>query len=86
MLEWRKDGVLFDNSTDRVIESDVQENDNTYSSTITFSPLNTTDGGNYECIGIVDPETSNDNNISSSNNGSLSVTVNGNETPLILLL
>ena len=81
--DWRKDGVPFDNSTDRVIESSVQQNGNTYSSTITFSPLNTTDEGNYECIGTVNPETSNDNIISSSNHGSLSLTVNGNETSLI---
>ena len=82
-LDWRKDGVPFDNSTDRVIESSVQQNGNTFSSTITFSPLNTTDEGNYECIGIVNPETSDDNIIGSSNNGSLSLTVNGNETSLM---
>ena len=78
-LEWRKDGVLFDNSTDRVFETSVMEDGNTYSSTILFSPVNTTDGGYYECIGIVNPEMENDNIISNSNNGSLSLTIDGKE-------
>ena len=78
-LEWRKDGVLFDNSTDRVFETSVMEDGNTYSSTISFSPVNTTDGGYYECIGIVNPEMENDNIISNSNNGSLSLTIDGKE-------
>ncbi len=78
-LEWRKGGLLFDNSTDRVFETSIMEVVNTYNSTILFSPINTTDGGNYECIGIVNPEIENDNIISGSNNGSLSLTIDGKE-------
>ena len=76
VLEWRKDGVIFDNSTDRVIEGSVVVTGNTYSSTISFSPLNTTDNGTYECIATVD-NAAVLNIIGSTNNGSLSVIVNG---------
>ncbi len=78
-LEWRKGGLLFDNSTDRVFETSIMEVVNTYNSTILFSPINTTDGGNYECIGIVNPKIENDNIISGSMTGSLSLTIDGKE-------
>ena len=72
-IEWRKDGVAFYNSTESVIANVVENN------AITFSPLNTTDSGTYECTGTVDTDIMNDNIISSTNNGQLSVTVQGNE-------
>ena len=77
--------MAFDNSTNRVI-ANVEENGNTYSSTITFSPLNTTDSGTYECTGTVDTDILNDNIISSTNNGQLSVVVQGNEKEIIIFL
>ncbi len=77
-IEWMRDGMAFDNSTIRVIAS-VVENGNTYSTTITFSPINTTDSGTYECNGTVDTDIMNANIISSTNNGKLPVTVQGNE-------
>ena len=75
VLEWRKDGVIFDNSTDRVIEGSVVVTGNTYSSTISFFPLNTTDNGTYECIATVDTAVL--SIISSTNSESLPVIVNG---------
>ena len=84
-IEWMRDAVAIDNSTNRVI-ANVVENGNTYSSTITFSPLNTTDSGTYECTGTVDTDIMNDNIISSTNNGQLSVTVQGNEKEIIIIV
>ena len=84
-IEWMRDGMALDNSTNRVIAS-VVENGNTYFSTITFSPINTTDSGTYECTGTVDTDIMNDNIISSTNNGQLSVTVQGNEKEIIFIL
>ncbi len=77
-IEWMRDGMAFDNSTNGVI-ANVVENGNTYSSTITFSPINTTDSGSYECTGTVDTDIMNDNIFSTINNGQLSVAVQGNE-------
>ena len=76
-LEWRQDGVTFDNSSDRVIEGAVQQYGNTHSSTITFSPLNTTDTGTYECVGTISNKVEDDYIINSTNTGSLSLTVEG---------
>ena len=81
-IEWMRDGVTFDNSTNRVI-ANIVESGNTYSSTITFSLLNTTDSGTYECTGTVDTDIMNDNIISSTNNEQLSATVEGNEKEII---
>ena len=64
-LDWMRDGSVFDNSTDRVSQSITVQSDSTYTSTITFSPLNTTDAGTYECIGTVDPI---ENNLLSNKN------------------
>ena len=76
-LEWMKDGSPFDNSTDRVFESPLNVNGNTYSSTIRFTPLNTTDGGDYQCIGTVRTKEVEKNILSSTNNGSFSFSVEG---------
>ena len=76
-LEWIKDGSPFENSTDRVIESPLNVNGNTYSSTIRFSPLNTTDGGDYQCIGTVRSEEVEENILSSTSTGELRILVEG---------
>ena len=68
--------MIFDNSTDGVIEGSVCGYWK-YSSTISFSPLNTTDNGTYECIATVDNTAAVLSIIGSTNTGSLSVIVNG---------
>ena len=84
-LEWVKDGSLFDNSTDCVFESSLNVNGNTYSSTIRFSPLNTTDGGDYQCIGTVRTEEVEENILSSINTGSFSFSVEGTYVSYIII-
>ena len=85
-LEWIKNGYPFDNSTDRVIESPLNVSGNTYSSTIIFSPLNTTDGGDYQCIGTVRTGEAEENILSSTNNGSLSFSVEGTCIIIIIIV
>ena len=82
-IEWTRDGMTF-NNTDRVFAV-KEDNYDCYSSTITFSPLNTTDSGTYECTGTVNADIMNDNIASNSNSGQLLVKVEGNEMMLLTL-
>ena len=50
-VQWMKDGLVLDVSSERVDQSELQANGISYTSTITFSPLNTTDTGDYTCTG-----------------------------------
>ena len=54
-VQWMKDGVVLDVCSKRVNQSELQVNGNSYTSTITFSPLNNTDTGNYTCTGTISP-------------------------------
>ena len=54
-IQWMKDGLVLDVSSKRVNQSELQVNGNSYSSTITFSPLNSTDTGDYTCTGTTSP-------------------------------
>ena len=54
-VQWMKDGVVLDVSSERVDQSELQVNGNSYTSTITFSPLNSTDAGDYTCTGTISP-------------------------------
>ena len=54
-IQWMKDGLVLDISSERVDESELQVNGNSYTSTITFSPLNSTDAGDYTCTGTISP-------------------------------
>ena len=75
-IEWTSDGMSFDN-TDRVVAVN-EDNYDSYLSTITFSPLNTTDSGTYECTGTVNTDVMNENIISNSNSGQIMIAVEGN--------
>ena len=78
-----KDGLVLDVSSERVNQSKLQVNGNSYTSTITFSPLNSTDAGNYTCTGTISPIGSGCDAdiesyiIGSSSNGSYTLTVQG---------
>ena len=54
-VQWMKDGLLLDVSNERVNQSELQVNGNSYTSTIMFSPLNSTDTGEYTCTGTISP-------------------------------
>ena len=54
-VQWMKDGLLLDVSSERVDQNELQVNGNSYTSTITFSPLNSTDTGDYTCTGTISP-------------------------------
>ena len=54
-VQWMKDGVVLDVCSKRVNQSELQVNGNSYTSTITFSPLNNTDTGDYTCTGTISP-------------------------------
>ena len=54
-VQWMKDGLVLDVSSERVNQSKLQVNGNSYTSTITFSPLNNTDAGVYTCTGTISP-------------------------------
>ena len=54
-VQWMKDGLVLDVCSKRVNHSELQVNGNSYTSTITFSPLNNTDTGDYTCIGTISP-------------------------------
>ena len=50
-----KDGLVLDVSSKRVNQSELQVHGNSYTSTITFSPLNNTDTGDYTCTATTSP-------------------------------
>ena len=50
-----KDGLVLDVSSERVNQRELQVNGNSCTSTITFSPLNSTDAGDYTCTGTISP-------------------------------
>ena len=54
-VQWMKDGLLLDVSSERVDQNELQVNGNSYTSTITFSPLNNTDTGDYTCTVTTSP-------------------------------
>ena len=54
-VQWMKDGFVLDVSSERVDQSELQVNGNSYISTITFSSLNSTDTGDYTCTGTISP-------------------------------
>ena len=54
-VQWMKDGLMLDVISERVDQSELQVNGNNYTSTITFSPLNSTDTGDYTCTGTISP-------------------------------
>ena len=82
-VQWMKDGLVLDVCSKRVNQSELQVNGNSYTSTITFSPLNTTDTGNYTCTGTISPVGSGFDVdiepyvIGSSNTGSYTLTIQG---------
>ena len=82
-VRWMKDGVVLDVCSKRVNQSELQVNGNSYTSTIMFSPLNSTDTGEYTCTGTIsligsgfdadiEPYV-----IGTNNNGSYTLTVQG---------
>ena len=82
-VQWMKDGVVLDVSSERVDQSELQVNGRSYTSTITFSPLNNTDTGDYTCTGTTSPiESGFDADIEpyvigTSSNGSYTLIVQG---------
>ena len=82
-VQWMKDGLVLDVSSERVDQSELQVNGSSYTSTITFSPLNNTDTGDYTCTGTISPIGSGFDAdiepyvIGTSNNGSYTLTVQG---------
>ena len=78
-----EDGLVLDVSSIRVNQSELQVNGISYTSTITFSPLNNTDTGDYTCTGTISPVGSGFDVdielyiIGSSNNGSYTLTIQG---------
>ena len=78
-----KDGLVLDVSSERVDQSELQVNGKSYTSTITFSPLNSTDTGDYTCTGTISPIGSGFNVdvepyiIGTNNNGSYTLIVQG---------
>ena len=82
-IQWMKDGLVLDVSSERVNRSELQVNGNSYTSTITFSPLNSTDTGDYTCTGTISPVGSGFDVaiepyiIGTSNTGSYTLTVQG---------
>ena len=54
-VQWMKDGLVLDVSSERVDQSELHIIGNSYTSTITFSPLNNTDTGDYNCTGTTSP-------------------------------
>ena len=52
-VQWMKDGLVLDVSSERVDQSELHIIGNSYTSTITFSPLNSTDIGDYTCAGTI---------------------------------
>ena len=79
-VRWIKDGLVLDISSERVNQSELR---NSYTSTITSSPLNTTDTGDYTCTGTTSPLGSGFDVdiepyiIGTSNTGSYTLTVQG---------
>ena len=54
---WRGPGSQVVSSSSHVTVSNlVERSDNLYKTTIQFSPLNTSDGGNYDCEATVTPD------------------------------
>ena len=51
-VQWMKDGLVLDVSSERVDQSELQDS---YTSLITFSPLNSIDTGDYTCTGTINP-------------------------------
>ena len=82
-VQWMKDGLVLDVSSERVNQSELQLNGNSYTSTITFSALNSTDAGDYTCTGTISPIGSGFDVdiepyiIGTSNTGSYTLTVQG---------
>ena len=82
-IQWMKDGLVLDVSSERVDLSELQVNGNSYTSSITFSPLNSTDTGDYTCTGTISPIGSGFNAdvepyiIGTNNNVSYTLTVQG---------
>ena len=82
-VQWMKEGLVLDVSSERVNQSELQVNGNSYTSMITFSPLNNTDTGNYTCTGTISPIGSGFDAdiepyvIGTNNNGSYTLTVQG---------
>ena len=82
-VQWMKDGLVLDVSSEQVNQSKLQVNGNSYTSTITFSPLNNTDTGDYTCTGTISPLGSGFDVdielyiIGISNNGSYTLTIQG---------
>ena len=82
-VRWMKDTLVLDVSSERVNLSELQVNGNSYTLTITFSPLNSTDAGDYTCTGTTSPIGSGFDAdiepyiIGSSNTGSYTLTVQG---------
>ena len=54
-VQWMKDGLVLYVSSEQVDQSELQVNGNSYTSTIAFSPLNSTDTGDYTCTGTISP-------------------------------
>ena len=54
-IQWMKDGLVLDVSSERVDQSELKANGISYTSIITFSPLNNTDAGDYTCTGTISP-------------------------------
>ena len=54
-VQWMKEGLVLDFISERVDHSELQVNGNGSTSTITFSPLNSTDTGDYTCTGTISP-------------------------------
>ena len=52
-VQWMKDGLVLDVSSEQVDQSEIQVYGNSYTSTITLSPLNNTDTGDYTCTGTI---------------------------------
>ena len=82
-VQWMKDGLVLDVSSERVDQSELQVNGIRYTSTITFFPLNSTDAGDYTCTGTINPIGSGFDvdieryNIGTGSNGSYTLTVQG---------
>ena len=84
IVQWIKDGLVLDVSSERVNQSELEQvNGISCTSTITFSPLNCTDTGDYTCTGTISPIGSGFDAdiepyiIGSSNTGSYTLTVQG---------
>ena len=82
-VQWMNDGLVLDVSSEQIDQSALQVNGNSYTSTITFSPLNSTDAGDYTCTGTISPIGSGFDVdiepyiIGTSNTGSYTLTVQG---------